>query len=175
MEPVQQVSAPHLPLGRHRRHPDLHPLPAGGYLQCLIVSPEELTHNAKELQGTRPRHAFPVGLRLRRRRRWPHASSMLENAERLKDFNGLPKVELEKAITFFEKAEADATDAARLGGRAVSGAAPRHSTPARPATSAATASPNSLLRDAEFFDAGQPLRSFRIAKEAAARPRARRL
>jgi len=33
---------------------------------------------------------------------------MLEKAERLADFNGLPKVELEKALTFFKKAEADA-------------------------------------------------------------------
>ncbi len=35
---------------------------------------------------------------------------MLEKAERLGDFEGLPKVELENAITFFEKAEADARD-----------------------------------------------------------------
>jgi alpha-mannosidase len=35
---------------------------------------------------------------------------MLEKARRLKDFNGLPKLQLEKAISFFEKAEADAKD-----------------------------------------------------------------
>lgn len=35
---------------------------------------------------------------------------MLEKADRLQNFEGMPKVELEKAITFFEKAEADARD-----------------------------------------------------------------
>ncbi len=35
---------------------------------------------------------------------------MLEKAKRLGDFEGMPKVELEKALTFFEKAEADARD-----------------------------------------------------------------
>jgi len=35
---------------------------------------------------------------------------MLEKARRARDFNGLPKLVQEKAITFFEKAEADAKD-----------------------------------------------------------------
>ena len=33
LEPDQQVPAPHLLVGGHRRHPDLHPLPAGRHLQ----------------------------------------------------------------------------------------------------------------------------------------------
>ena len=39
LEPDQPDAAPHLQLGRHRRHPALHALPAGGHLQLRAQRP----------------------------------------------------------------------------------------------------------------------------------------
>jgi alpha-mannosidase len=77
---------------------------------------------------------------------------MLENARRLKDFNGLPKVELEKAITFFEKAEADATDLPVWVGELYL-ELHRGTYTSQARTKRGNRKSEFLLRDAEFFDA----------------------
>ena len=58
LEPGQQDAAPHLPLGGHRRHPDLHPFPAGGHLQLRSGRPGAGARRA-QLPRARPRHASP--------------------------------------------------------------------------------------------------------------------
>ena len=56
LEPDQQVPAPHLPVGGHRRHPDLHPLPARRHLQLLELPGSEIAHAGAQLQGQGRRH-----------------------------------------------------------------------------------------------------------------------
>ena len=56
LEPDQQVPPPHLLVGGHRRHPDLHPLPAGRHLQRHASSGEELAHAVAQLRREGRRH-----------------------------------------------------------------------------------------------------------------------
>lgn len=77
---------------------------------------------------------------------------MLEKAERLKDFNGLPKVELEKALTFFEKAEADAKDLPVWVGELYL-ELHRGTYTSQARNKRGNRKSEFLLRDAEFFDA----------------------
>jgi alpha-mannosidase len=77
---------------------------------------------------------------------------MLEKARRLHDFAGLPKLEQEKAITFFEKAEADAKDLpVWVGELYLELHRGTYTTHARNKRSNRRS--EFLLRDAEFFDA----------------------
>ena len=63
LEPDQQVPAPHLLVGGHRRHPDLHPLPAGRHLQLPSFSGEELAHAVRNFaeKGAATRSLVPFG------------------------------------------------------------------------------------------------------------------
>jgi alpha-mannosidase len=77
---------------------------------------------------------------------------MLERARRLKNFDGLPRVELEKAVDFFQKAEADATDLpVWVGELYLELHRGTYTTQAR--TKRGNRVSEFLLRDAEFFDA----------------------
>ena len=58
LEPDEQVPAPHLPVGGHRRHPDLHPLPARRHLQLLDEGQRDRPRGA-QLQGQGRRQALP--------------------------------------------------------------------------------------------------------------------
>ena len=72
-------------------------------------SANELTHNVKNFRendrATRSLYIYGYG-----DGGGGPTKEMLETARRVKDFEGLPKVELEKTSTFFEKAKADAKD-----------------------------------------------------------------
>jgi len=74
-----------------------------------VISPAELTHNVKNFKdherASRSLLVYGFG-----DGGGGPTIEMLEKARRLRDFEGLPKVVSEKAITFFEKAEADARD-----------------------------------------------------------------
>ena len=67
VEPDQPLPAPHVLVGGHRRHPGLHPLPAGRHLQRRAVR-----HGARPRGGatsaTRARDPVAGAVRLRRRR-----------------------------------------------------------------------------------------------------------
>ena len=77
---------------------------------------------------------------------------MLEKARRLGDFEGLPKVVSEKAITFFEKAEADARDLpVWVGELYLELHRGTYTTQAK--NKRGNRKSEFLLRDAEFFDA----------------------
>ena len=65
--PDQHVPAPHLPLGGHRRHADLHALPARRHLQLLDGGQRDRPRGT-ELQGQGRRPALPRADRLGRRR-----------------------------------------------------------------------------------------------------------
>lgn len=80
VEPDQQVPAPHLPVGRHRRHPDLHPLPARRHLQLLDEGQRDRPRG-EELQGQGRRPALPRADRLGRRRRRHHARDGREGGQ----------------------------------------------------------------------------------------------
>jgi alpha-mannosidase len=77
---------------------------------------------------------------------------MLEKARRLRDFDGLPKLVQEKALTFFEKAEADARDLpVWVGELYLELHRGTYTTQAKNKRS--NRKSEFLLRDAEFFDA----------------------
>lgn len=76
----------------------------------------------------------------------------LEKARRLRDFDGLPKLEQEKALTFFEKAAADAKDLPLwVGELYLEFHRGTYTTQAK--TKRGNRKSELLLRDAEFFDA----------------------
>ncbi len=68
MEPVEQDAAPHLLVGGHRRHPGLHPLPAGRHLQLRVHRGRTRPRRA-QLRGQGAGHPVPRAVRLRGRRR----------------------------------------------------------------------------------------------------------
>jgi len=77
---------------------------------------------------------------------------MLEKARRVRDFDGLPKLVQEKAITFFEKAEADAKDLpVWVGELYLELHRGTYTTHAR--NKRGNRKSEFLLRDADFFDA----------------------
>ncbi len=77
---------------------------------------------------------------------------MLEKASRLGDFDGVPKLKQEKAITFFEKAEADAKDLpVWVGELYLELHRGTYTTQAK--NKRGNRKSEFLLRDAEFFDA----------------------
>ena len=72
LEPDQQVPAPHVLVGGHRRHPGLHALPAGRHLQRRAQRQRDGPRGAQlQGQGPRPTRSL-VAVRLGRRRRRPH-------------------------------------------------------------------------------------------------------
>jgi len=77
---------------------------------------------------------------------------MLEKARRLQDFNGLPKLVQEKALTFFEKAEADAQDLPVWVGELYL-ELHRGTYTSQARNKRGNRKSEFLLRDAEFFDA----------------------
>ncbi len=77
---------------------------------------------------------------------------MLELAARFKDFDGLPKVELERAIDFFPKAEADASDLPVWSGELYL-EMHRGTYTTQAANKRGNRKSEFLLRDAEYFDA----------------------
>ncbi len=115
------------------------------------IAPSELVHNVRNFKehdrATRSLLAYGFG-----DGGGGPTIEMLERAARLKDFNGLPKVELEKAITFFEKAEADATDLPVWVGELYL-ELHRGTYTSQARTKRGNRKSEFLLRDAEFFDA----------------------
>ena len=93
---------------------------------------------------------------------------MLEKAARLKDFDGLPKLKQEKAITFFENAERDARDLPVWVGELYL-ELHRGTYTSQAKNKRGNRKSEFLLRDAEFFDAVTKVLSPR-RKEAAADP-----
>ena len=93
LEPDQQVPAPHLLVGGHRRHPDLHPLPARRHLQLLDAAAARsrtprATSRTRAAPGTRSR---PFG--------WGDGGGgptreMLAKAARLRDLEGSATVDV---------------------------------------------------------------------------------
>jgi len=73
------------------------------------MSPKELAHSVRNFKehdrATRSLYAFGHG-----DGGGGPTVEMLENARRLRDVEGMPRVEIEKALEFFRKAEADAID-----------------------------------------------------------------
>ena len=78
--------------------------------------------------------------------------AMLEQAKRLKDFNGLPKLELEKVTSFFSKAKADARDLPVWVGELYL-EYHRGTYTSQAHNKLGNRKSEILLRDAEFFDA----------------------
>ena len=76
---------------------------------------------------------------------------MLEKARRLRDFEGLPKLELEKASAFFEKAEGEATEFPEWVGELYL-ELHRGTFTTQAKTKLGNRRSEFLLRDAEFFD-----------------------
>ena len=126
VEPDQQVPPPHLLVGGHRRHPHLHPLPARRHLQL----PSSAARRSPTRSATSPRRALAnrslAPVRLGRRRRRPHPRDARPGRAARGTWKARRRVEIETPAAFFDKAAADYADAARLGRRAVPGAAPRH-------------------------------------------------
>lgn len=116
-----------------------------------VIAPAELVHNVKNFKehdrASRSLLVYGFG-----DGGGGPTIDMLEKAERLKDFNGLPKVELEKAITFFEKAEADATDLPVWVGELYL-ELHRGTYTSQARNKRGNRKSEFLLRDAEFFDA----------------------
>jgi alpha-mannosidase len=116
-----------------------------------VIAPSELVHNVKNFKehdrASRSLLVYGFG-----DGGGGPTIDMLEKAERLKDFNGLPKVELEKAITFFEKAEADATDLPVWVGELYL-ELHRGTYTSQARNKRGNRKSEFLLRDAEFFDA----------------------
>ena len=116
-----------------------------------VIAPSELVHNVKNFRehdrASRSLLVYGFG-----DGGGGPTIDMLEKARRLKDFNGLPKVELEKAITFFEKAEADATDLPVWVGELYL-ELHRGTYTSQARNKRGNRKSEFLLRDAEFFDA----------------------
>ena len=97
--------------------------------------------------------------------------AMLEQARRLKDFNGFPKLEQEKVVDFFKKAGADAHDLpVWVGELYLELHRGTYTTQARNKRS--NRKSEFLLRDAEFFDAVSLLLSPKRREKAENPPRA---
>jgi len=115
------------------------------------VSPAELLHNVKNFKdhdrASRSLLVYGYG-----DGGGGPSIEMLEKARRLRDFEGLPKVVSEKAITFFEKAKADARDLpVWVGELYLELHRGTYTTQAK--NKRGNRKSEFLLRDAEFFDA----------------------
>ena len=116
-----------------------------------VISPSELLHNVKNFKdhdrASRSLLVYGFG-----DGGGGPTIEMLEKARRLRDFDGLPKVVSEKAITFFEKAGADARDLpVWVGELYLELHRGTYTTQAR--NKRGNRKSEFLLRDAEFFDA----------------------
>ncbi len=116
-----------------------------------VVSPAELVHNVKNFRehdrASRSLLVYGFG-----DGGGGPTIEMLENIRRLRDFEGLPKVESEKALAFFEKAEADATDLPVWVGELYL-ELHRGTYTSQAKNKRGNRKSEFLLRDAEFFDA----------------------
>lgn len=116
-----------------------------------VMAPAELQHNVKNFKdhdrATRSLLVYGFG-----DGGGGPTIEMLEKARRLKDFDGMPKVEPEKALTFFEKAKADARDLPIwVGELYLELHRGTYTTQAK--NKRGNRKSEFLLRDAEFFDA----------------------
>ena len=121
------MPAPHVLVGGHRRHPGLHPLPAGRHLQLRPVRRASWPRRS----GTSPRRAaanpLAGAVRLGRRRRRPDPGDAGQGAPARADLEGSPAVRIGHARrSSSPTAEAEYPNAAGLVGRAVPGDPPRH-------------------------------------------------
>src|SRR5579859_7544500 len=108
LERHQQARPPHVHVGGHRRHADLHALPAGGHVQRRLQRRGGGAERGA-VQGPRSLVAFAVPVRVGRWGGGPEPD-MIESAHRLCNLNGGPSVELSRAADFFEAAMAEAHD-----------------------------------------------------------------
>ena len=143
LEPDQQDAAPHLLVGGHRRHPRLHPLPAGRHLQLPACTPP----NSPTPSRTSPTRAAPPAP-------WSPSAGATAGAARparcwrrragCGSLEGSPRVEIEQAVRVLRRRPSEEYGAAGAGlvGRAVPGAAPRLRTPRRRRPSRATGAAN---------------------------------
>ena len=125
----QQVPAPHLRVGGHRRHPDLHPLPAGRHLQLRPVR-----------RRTRPRRAQLPGQGRAPPGRWCRSATATAAAapparcwpgpRGWRDLEGSAQVAHRAARRLLRRGRGGVPGPAGVGRRAVPGAPPRHPTPA---------------------------------------------
>ena len=124
LDPDQQVPAPHLPLGGHRRHPDLHPLPADRHLQLL--SGGEIAHAARNFKDKGVATALARADRLGRRRRRHHPRDGRQGAPAARTWRAAPGCVGSTRTSSSPKARGGVPERAGLGRRALPGAAPRH-------------------------------------------------
>ena len=126
VEPDQRVPPPHLLVGGHRRHPDLHPLPAGRHLQRRAVR-RRARACVRGTSARRARDAVARAVRLRRRRRRPDPRDARPRAIARRTWRARPACALESPAGVLRARPRRSTpDAAGVVGRALPGAPPRH-------------------------------------------------
>ena len=122
----QQVPAPHVPVGGHRRHPDLHALPARRHLQLLHEGQRDrprgdATSRTRASPGTRSRP--PAGATAAAA---PTREMVAKAAPAARPGRLRARWCGRRPEEFFDKAEAEYPEPAGVGRRAVPGTAPRH-------------------------------------------------
>ncbi len=122
--PHQQLPAPHLPLGGHRRHPDLHPLPARRHLQLLHARRRDRPRRT-QLQGQGHSPALPRAHRLGRRGRRHHPRDGRQGRPAPRP-RGIGHGHLGDPVRVLRQGRGGEPRAARVGRRAVPRTAPRH-------------------------------------------------
>ena len=124
VEPVQRPPPPQLPLGGNRRLPGLHPLPAGRHLQRQRQRPRAPLRRG-ELQGPRACHPLALPVRLGRRRRRPDRRDARIGPAAGRHRRAAPP-DHGGATALLHRGRGRDPRPGRLGGRALSRAAPGH-------------------------------------------------
>ena len=123
--PDQQVPAPHLPVGGHRRHPDLHPLPARRHLQLLHAGQRDrprgdATSRTRASPGTPSRPPAGATEAAAPPARWSPRRPGCATSK------APPPWRWETPDGVLRQGRGRVPEPARLGRRALPGAAPRH-------------------------------------------------
>ena len=167
LERDERDAAPHVPVGGHRRHPDLHPLPAGGHLQRPAVrrgaGPRRSAGSPRRV-GPTPRWSRSGGATAvagRPGRCWPRRA-------RTRSLEGSPTVRVGAPAEFFAAAEAEYAQRAGVVRGAVPGVPPRHLHHAGPHQAGQPAQRAPAARGRTVGDHGRGARRCRLPGRCAA-------
>ena len=125
LERDQPLPAPHLRLGGHRRHPDLHALPARRHLQLRAVRRRAGPCAAAVRREGAGQHVAGA-VRLGRRRRRPDPGDAGRRAPHPRPGGLADRARSARPTEFFAAARGGVPGPAGVGGRAVPGVPPRH-------------------------------------------------
>ena len=158
LERDQRHAAPHLPVGGHRRHPDLHPLPAGRHLQRRAVAAPSSPAPTAATPRRAPRTPRCVPFGYGDGGGGPTARDDRRRARRTARPRGLAAGALSSPQRVLRAPPRPSIRAAGLVGRAVPGVPPRHLHLARRAPNAGNRRSEHLLREAELWAATAAVR-----------------